>query len=846
MAVDKNKIMVNALKFVQKGDYERALKELAPALKDYPKDANLLSKQGEWLVKLGKRKEASDVFQKVAEIFIGQGFLKKALAVYRQMTQLLPDEVSIHEKLADLYQQLNYISEAKAEYETIAIYYEKKGEIQKALDTLQSMVELEPDNLVSRIKLADHYAREQIFSKASIELEKVAATLKEQNRSQEYLKVAERLFKYQPENKELALEIAQIYHAQGDLQNALNTLHLLYKDNPKHIPTLELLAQVFFDMQQKKKSLAIWLELARIYQENNDEENKKRSLKHIIEIDPNNEFARKELGMPPPSSAKPPLPQAQPPKPSPKASSEKPKITIAKPPTEPPPPKTPEKPKPEKKKTAPHIDKMLTEINVYLKYGLLDQAFEHIAKILKEEPENIDAHKLRVKIARDNNRKEVLILALAELGRVLLMLKLDDELKQTMKELEALAPNDKRLAILKEGKTEFPELTEEEVILIETGEFKAIVEEEEVKPAKPKIKPKSEPGEGEALIDSELQELAQGIAEDKPLSAKSSDLNELDLDEPPELTAEEAGISESDITAEEVDDILGIEPKEEGVEDSVILDENEEEKFADEYEEAEFFVEQGLIDEAKEIYKNILEKYPEHRETKRRLTALESGEIEEDIKVGEDRLSTDESLLFDLGDEVEDAIEEIEEKKGKKKEVGSVFEKVRAASSPQFEEAENHINLGIAYREMGLFKEAEDELVQAVAHESFAIQAYELIGRCRMDQGDYNGAISQFKKALTVREMEPTEAVAIFYELGEAYFHTGDLKEANYYFKKVSEVQADFREVQARLKETKGEEAEIDTSGWSDDDFLSDAEAALDANFDDLFDEDEKKKDKKK
>ena len=81
-------------------------------------------------------------------------------------------------KLADLYNQLGLASDALAQYQSVALHFEKAGDIPKTIGVLRKMIELEPNNVGSRIKLAEVYAKQAMPQDAVSELLKAAALLK--------------------------------------------------------------------------------------------------------------------------------------------------------------------------------------------------------------------------------------------------------------------------------------------------------------------------------------------------------------------------------------------------------------------------------------------------------------------------------------------------------------------------------------------------------------------------------------------------------------------------------------------------------------------------------------------
>ena len=95
MAVDKNKIIAEATKLVQKGAYDKAIKTYEKILAEDAKDVRILLKVGELHQKKGDDKAAAAAFQKVAETYAEQGFFLKSVAVYKQIVKLDPDDLRV-------------------------------------------------------------------------------------------------------------------------------------------------------------------------------------------------------------------------------------------------------------------------------------------------------------------------------------------------------------------------------------------------------------------------------------------------------------------------------------------------------------------------------------------------------------------------------------------------------------------------------------------------------------------------------------------------------------------------------------------------------------------------------
>ncbi|MFN7131096.1 MAG: tetratricopeptide repeat protein, partial [Myxococcales bacterium] len=383
MAIDKNKIIEAATKYVQKGQYDKAIKEYNKLLEADPRDARIQQKLGELYQKKGENNLAADCFLKVAESYSADGFFLKAVAVYKQVLKLNPSLISVNIKLAELHQQLGLMSDAMAQYQLVANHYDKVGDIRSSLDVLRKMVELDPDNIASRIKLAELYAREQMNGEAVAEFRHCAEYLKRNNRIDDYVKVAERLVFLDPSDLELTRELAGIYLAKQDTKRALAKLQLCFKADPKDVETLSMLAQAFKDLGQLSKTISVYKELAKIYDEQDRVDAERDVWRKVLELAPDDPDARARMA-PKQAAAPAPVERAAPAAPAyaaPVSTARSSSASASAPAA----PVSPEQ-----------INKLLTETDVYVKYGLHDKAFEHLKKVFAADPRSIDAHEKAV------------------------------------------------------------------------------------------------------------------------------------------------------------------------------------------------------------------------------------------------------------------------------------------------------------------------------------------------------------------------------------------------------------------------------------------------------------------
>src|SRR5271170_2806128 len=139
--MDKNKIIQAATKYVQKGQFDKAIKEYQRIIEEDPRDIRVLLKIGELYQKRGDNKEAAATLLRVAEAYSSDGFFLKAAAVFKQVLKLNPALLDVNLKLAELYQQLGLMSDAMQQYQLVANAYEKQGNSGASLNLFKKLVD---------------------------------------------------------------------------------------------------------------------------------------------------------------------------------------------------------------------------------------------------------------------------------------------------------------------------------------------------------------------------------------------------------------------------------------------------------------------------------------------------------------------------------------------------------------------------------------------------------------------------------------------------------------------------------------------------------------------------------
>src|SRR6478672_2687313 len=170
---NKQKVLSAAEKFVQQGKLQNAITEYEKILKNDSKDLTVNNTVGDLYARLGDTEKAVACFKSVGDAYAAQGFTVKGIAMYKKITKLKPSLDGVL-KLAELYTQQGLFNDARAQYLQVADEFLRAGELEQAVRIFQKILEMDPENVAMRVRLAEVYIRLgkkndawQIFSAAA-------------------------------------------------------------------------------------------------------------------------------------------------------------------------------------------------------------------------------------------------------------------------------------------------------------------------------------------------------------------------------------------------------------------------------------------------------------------------------------------------------------------------------------------------------------------------------------------------------------------------------------------------------------------------------------------------------
>jgi tetratricopeptide (TPR) repeat protein len=242
----------------------------------------------------------------------------------------------------------------------------------------------------------------------------------------------------------------------------------------------------------------------------------------------------------------------------------------------------------------------------------------------------------------------------------------------------------------------------------------------------------------------------------------------------------------------------------------------------DALEEVDFYLAQGMTDEARDVITDALGNHPGLPALVRKLAEIDGtgAEVAED-DVGR---TSDPDHSFALAEKLaQDAdMDRVAGSGGGDApvDVKDVIAQFKAGVDKQVDknDAATHYDLGIAYMEMGLHDEAISEFELCLTSAPHVCTAHTMIGLSFVAKGEWLASIEHFKSALAAPHA-PADEVGLSFELGNAYEFLGKPKEAREYYAKVHAFDAGFRDVEVRLARVS--EATTKAASGEGDDFDS-------------------------
>jgi tetratricopeptide (TPR) repeat protein len=850
VAIDREKVLAAAQKYVEKKKYDKAVIEYERIIQEDPNDARTLLKMGDLQLKMEGYADAVATYERVGKFYALQGFSLKAIAVYKQIREIiarhvpkLEDKYShIGPKLAELYQQLGLTSDALAALDEVATRLQRQNRDGEAIDVFRRIVDLDATNPLPHLRLAEALSRTKDIDGAVLEFGIASGQLLKLGRRDDALKVIERLLHHKPDvtHARAAAEIYLARNTASDGMQALAKLQVCFQANPRDLDTLGLLARAFTQIGQAGKSIEVQKEMARIARDSFKTDLFKELLAKLMKLAPNDEGVRRLAtgSTVPPSARMSAAPDAAP-EVDPAAYEDIAEADI----------EAEEQPIELRRSAEPRpvadadmlidgaveiddhepttaagshgqIARLLTDAASLRESGFDEKAIDALRMALEISPRSQEARQMLRDVYLDQGRTQLAIAQMVDLASLAREGPDPEEAARILQEALSLDPDHVAASkMLRELGYELVEEPDSSSGL--SGENRAATGQdgqaydpevplpsydlEEIGPEDVARRSYSEPSvrAAQAAQRSAVHEI------DDPFTEGA--LPSFPLDGAPESAVafelrpdrEGQGRPPIDTIAEENPAPKAGTPELESA-----------------LEEAEFFASRGLFDDARTILNEQLARLPNHPLIIDRLTELDGQE--HGMQGGSGTRpspaggSTVEDRAFDIAESLggiegdrasgvgtgRDRLGSSGADQQNQVDVDEVFEKFKAGVAEQIDadDAQSHYDLGVAYKEMGLIDDALREFEVAGRDAKRASVCHSMIGMIHLERGNLNEAIDAFMRGLQSPERTKDQEAALCYEIGAAFEVKRMGKQALDYFQRAARLIPSFRDTPERIR----------------------------------------------
>jgi tetratricopeptide (TPR) repeat protein len=240
---NKQKALSAAEKFVQQGKLQNAIAEYEKVLKADPKELTVSNTIGDLYARLGQSDKAIESFKSVGDAYAAQGFTVKAIAMYKKLTKLKPS-LEIVLRLAELYTQQGLFNDARAQYLQVAEEFLRSGELEQAVRIFQKTLEMDPENVAMRTRLAEVYIRLNKKTEAWHLFAAAADSLRTRGQLGPAEEILNRMLTLDPSNSQAMLLRGRNAFDSGDMVGTIKNLEKV-ADLDTHPEGLRALMQAY-------------------------------------------------------------------------------------------------------------------------------------------------------------------------------------------------------------------------------------------------------------------------------------------------------------------------------------------------------------------------------------------------------------------------------------------------------------------------------------------------------------------------------------------------------------------------------------------------------------------------
>jgi tetratricopeptide (TPR) repeat protein/GGDEF domain-containing protein len=251
---DVEKLFEKAEKYLQKQKFEAALETFQEIFKYEPGDEEVLLNLGDLSLKLNRTSDALRYQTQLADHYIKRNEGSKAIATCRKILKLAPQDVATLVKLAGLLEKSQKNSEALEAYRAALDLQRKAGAIPQALESLEHIVKLDPNNMAAQVELGETAISARQLKLVAPAFLQAARLARAAGQEDQWAELSERAHQQDPADEAASIAVSEVYLTKDRAPEAIALLEPAYEHKPDDIQILDLLSQAYLRMGNFEKA----------------------------------------------------------------------------------------------------------------------------------------------------------------------------------------------------------------------------------------------------------------------------------------------------------------------------------------------------------------------------------------------------------------------------------------------------------------------------------------------------------------------------------------------------------------------------------------------------------------
>lgn len=251
---DLQKLFEKAEKSLEKQKFDSALESYVEIYKYQPNNEEVLVKLGDLSLKLNRSAEGLRFLSQLLEYYIRRNDTSKAVATCRKILKLSPQDVATRIKLAALLERSKKESEALQCYLEALELYRKAQATQQALECLDHIVKLDPENLDAWVQLADLATRARQLKVATPAFLKAAKLARKAGQENRWAELVERAYSLDPADEAGRVAAAEVFLKTNRATKAIPLLERMRQSKPDDMALGEFLARAYLSTGNYEKA----------------------------------------------------------------------------------------------------------------------------------------------------------------------------------------------------------------------------------------------------------------------------------------------------------------------------------------------------------------------------------------------------------------------------------------------------------------------------------------------------------------------------------------------------------------------------------------------------------------